>query len=78
MAHNNIVLMPASRGTTLTPEAAEACTELLVLTIGFLDKQIERAGKLLGGDPTRHFLRAIEAHIETELNRPVELQGGQS
>jgi hypothetical protein len=49
-----------------------------VQTIGFLDEQIERAGKLLGGDPTCHFLRAIEAHVETELDARLQLRGGQS
>jgi hypothetical protein len=71
---DDIVRMPAS---TLDPETARACTELLVQTIRFLDEQIERAGKLPGADPARHFLRAIEAHIQTELDRPVELHGGQ-
>jgi hypothetical protein len=70
---DDIVRMPAS---TLDPETAQAYTDLLAQTIGFLDEQIERAGKLPGADPARHFLRAIEAHIQTELERPVELQGG--
>jgi hypothetical protein len=68
MMTDKIVRMPASGGTILDPQTAQAYTELLVLTIGFLDEQIERAGKLLGGDPTCHFLRAIEAHVEAELN----------
>jgi hypothetical protein len=74
---DKIVRMPASRGTTLDPKTAQAYTELLVLTIGFLDKQIERAGKLPGADTRRHFLRAIEAHVATELDS-LQLQGGQS
>ena len=75
---DNIVCMPASRGRTLDPETAQASTELLAQTIGFFDKQIERAGKLPGADPTYHFLRAIEAHVETELDARVQLRGGQS
>jgi hypothetical protein len=75
---DNIVRMPASRGTKLDAKTAQAYTELLAQTIGFLDKQIERAGKLLGGDPTCHFLRAIEAHVETELDARLQLRGGQS
>jgi hypothetical protein len=45
---DNILLMPASRATTLDADTAQACIELLALTIGFLDKQIERAEELLG------------------------------
>jgi hypothetical protein len=75
---DNIVRMPAPRGTTLDPETAQAYTELLVQTIWFLDRQIERAGKLPGADPTCHFLRAIEAHVETELDARLQLQGDQS
>ena len=74
---DNIVRMPASRGTKLDAKTVQAYTELLVQTIGFLDKQIERAGKL-GGDPTCHFLRAIEAHVETELDARLQSQGGRS
>jgi hypothetical protein len=74
---DNIVRMPASRGTKLDAKTAQAYTELLAQTIGFLDKQIERAGKLLGGDPTCHFLRAIEAHVETELDARLQSRGGQ-
>jgi hypothetical protein len=74
---DKIVRMPASRGTILDPKTAQAYTELLVLTIGFLDKQIERAGELPGADTRCHFLRAIEAHIATELDS-LQLQGGQS
>jgi hypothetical protein len=70
--------MPASRGRTLDPKTAQAYMELLVQTIWLLDKQIERAGNLLGADPTCHFLRAIEAHVETELDARVQLRGGQS
>jgi hypothetical protein len=75
---DNIVFMPASRRSTLAPVAAQACIELLAQTIGFLDKQTERAGKLLGGDPTCNFLRAIEAHVATELDAHLQLKGGQS
>jgi hypothetical protein len=71
---DKIVRMPASRGTTLDPKTAQAYTELLVLTIGFLDKQIERAGKLPGADTRRHFLRAIEAHIANELDARLQLR----
>jgi hypothetical protein len=76
MMTDKIVHM-ASRGTTLDPKTAQAYTELLVLTIGFLDQHIERAGKLPGADTRRHFLRAIEAHIATELDS-LQLLGGQS
>ena len=75
---DNIVRMPASRGTKLDAKTVQAYTELLVQTIGFLDKQIERAGKLPGGDPRCHFLRAIEAHVETELDARLQSQGGRS
>ena len=74
---DNIVRMPAPGGKTLDP-TAQAYTELLAQTIGFLDKQIERAGKLPGADPTCHFLRAIEAHVETELDARLQSQGGRS
>ena len=75
---DNIVRMPASRGTKLDAKTVQAYTELLVQTIGFLDKQIERVGKLPGGDPTCHFLRAIEAHVETELDARLQSQGDRS
>lgn len=75
---DNIVRMPASRGTKLDAKTVQAYTELLVQTIGFLDKQIERAGKLVDGDSTCHFLRAIEAHVETELDARLQSQGGRS
>ena len=75
---DNIVRMPAPHGTKLDAKTVQAYTELLVQTIGFLDKQIERAGKLPGGDPTCHFLRAIEAHVETELDARLQSQGGRS
>jgi hypothetical protein len=75
---DNIVLMPTSRGTTLTREAAQACTELLVLTIGFLDKQIERAEELLGADQAHLFLRVIDAHVVDKLDASLRSQGNQS
>ena len=52
---DKIVLMPSSRWTTLGPEAAQACTELLAQTIWLLDKQIEHAGELLGADRAHLF-----------------------
>jgi hypothetical protein len=75
---DNIVHMPALRGTKLDAKTAQAYTESLAQTIGFLDKQTERAGKLLGSDPTFNFLRAIEAHIATELDARLQLKDGQS
>jgi hypothetical protein len=75
---DNIVRLPASRGTTLESETAQAYTELLVQTIWLLDKQIECARQLPGADPGRHFLRAVEAHIETELDNHAQLQDGLS
>jgi hypothetical protein len=50
-------------GSTLDPGTAQAYTELLVETIGHLDKQIERAEELLGADRAHHFLRAMEAQL---------------
>ena len=73
---DNIVLMPASRGSTLAPEAAQACTELLAQTIRLLDKQIKRAEELLGADRARLFLHAIDAHIADKLG--ASLQSHQS
>jgi hypothetical protein len=78
MAHNNIVLIPASRRTTLAPEAAQGCTQLLAQTIEFLDKQIERAKELLGADRAHLFLCAIDAHVVDKLDASVQLQGNQS
>jgi hypothetical protein len=75
---DNIVLMPASRGMTLAPETAQACTELLAQTIWLLDKQIERADELLGADRAHLLLRAIEAHVVDKLDTRVKLQGNQS
>jgi hypothetical protein len=75
---DNIVLMPASRGTALAPETAKAYTELLVQTIWLLDKQIGRAEQLLGADRAHHFLRAIEAHVVDKLDAGLQLQGHQS
>jgi hypothetical protein len=75
---DKIVRTLASRGPTLDPKTAQAYTELLVQTIGFLDKQTERAEELLGADRVHLFLRAIGAHIETELNTRLKLPRGQS
>jgi hypothetical protein len=72
---DNIVLMPTSRGSTLALEAAQACTELLVLTIGFLDKQIERTEELLGADQAHLFLRMIDVHIADKLGASLQSQG---
>jgi hypothetical protein len=47
LMNDNIVRRPASRGAKLDAKTAQAYTELLAQTIGFLDEQIERAGKLL-------------------------------
>jgi hypothetical protein len=71
---DNIVLMPASRGTTLDAETAKAYTELLVQTIWLLDKQIGRAERLLGTDRAHHLLRAIEAHVVDKLHASLQLQ----
>ena len=75
---DSIVLIPASRGTTLDPETAQACTELLVQTIWHLDEQIERAQELLGANRAYHFLRAIEAHVVDKLDGRLQLQGDRS
>jgi hypothetical protein len=76
---DNIVLMPASRGTTLAPETAQACTELLAQTIWQLDKQIQRAEELLGADRAHLlFLRAIDAHVADKLRASSQSQGHQS
>jgi hypothetical protein len=75
---DNIVLMPASRETTLAPDAAQACAELLAQTIWLLDKQIEGAEKLLGVDRAHLFLRAIDAHLADKLGANSQLQGNQS
>jgi hypothetical protein len=75
---DNIVLMPASRGTKLALDAMQAYTELLVQTIWHLDKQMERAEELLGADRAHHFLRAIEAHVVDKLDARLQLQGNQS
>jgi hypothetical protein len=74
---DNDVLTPTF-GTMLAPQVAQACTELLAHTIGFLDKQIERAEELLGADRAHLFLRAIDAHIATELDARLQLRDGQS
>jgi hypothetical protein len=70
---DNILLMPASFGTT-----TQACTELLAQTIWQLDKQIERAEELLGADRAHLFLRAIDAHVADKLGASLQLQGNQS
>ena len=75
---DNIVGMPASRGTTLDPETARACTELLAQAIWHLDKQIERAEELLGADRAHLFLRAIEEHVADKLEGRWQLRGNQS
>ena len=75
---DNIVGMPASRGTMLDPETARACTELLAQTIWHLDKQIERAEELLGPHGARLFLRAIDAHVADKLHASLQLQRNQS
>jgi hypothetical protein len=75
---DKIVLMPSSRWTTLGPEAAQACTELLAQTIEFLDRQIERAEELLGADRAHLFLRAIDAHVADKLGASLQSQGNQS
>jgi hypothetical protein len=75
---DNIVRIPALRGTTLAPEAARACTELLAQTIRVLDKQIERAEELLGTDRAHLFLRAINAHVADKLDVSLQLQRNQS
>jgi hypothetical protein len=75
---DNIVRMPTSRGTTLDPKAAQACTELLVETIWHLDKQIERVEELLGAHGAHLFLRAIDAHVADKLHASLQLQRNQS
>ena len=75
---DNILRMPASRGTTLDPETAQACTELLAPTIWLLDQQIEQAEQLLGADRLHRFLRAIEAHVVDKLDAGLQLQSRQS
>jgi hypothetical protein len=72
------VRVPASRGTTLDPETAQACTKLLAETIWLVDKQIEGAEELLGADQAHLFLRAIDAHVADKLHASLQLQGNQS
>jgi hypothetical protein len=74
---DNILRMPRARGTTLDPETARACTELLAQTIWHLDKQIERAEELLGADRAHLFLRAIDAHVVDKLDGGLRLRGKQ-
>ena len=75
---DNILRMPASRGTALDRKTARAYTESLVQTIWHLDKQIERVEELLGADRAHHFLRAIEAHVVDKLGRRSQLRGNHS
>jgi hypothetical protein len=65
---DNIVRMPATRGTTLDPKTSQAYTELLVQTIWLLEKQIESAEELLGADRVHHFLRAIDEYVVDKLH----------
>jgi hypothetical protein len=60
---DNVVLMCPAHGAISDPQTAQACTELLAETISLIDKQIERAEKLLGTDRAHLFLRAIKAHV---------------
>ena len=75
---DNILRMPASRGTALDRKTARAYTESLAQTIWHLDKQIERAEELLGPHGARLFLRAIDAHVVDKLDGRLQLQGRQS
>jgi hypothetical protein len=75
---DNILLMPASRGTKLALDTMQAYTELLMQTIWHLDEQIERAEELLGAERAQHFLRAISAHVGDKLDASLQLQGRQS
>ena len=75
---DNVVRMPAPCRTKLDAKTAQACTELLAQTIWLLDQQIERAEVLLGRDPTCVILRAIGAHVETELDARLQSQSGRS
>ena len=75
---DNILRMRASRRMTLDPETAQACAELLVQTIWFLDKQIERADGLAGADRAHLFLHAINSHVVDKLDARLQLWGNQS
>jgi uncharacterized membrane protein YdbT with pleckstrin-like domain len=75
---DNILLIFPSRWAILDPQTTQACSELLAQTIGFVDKQIERAGELVGTDRADLFLRAIEAHVADKLRERSQLQGNQS
>jgi hypothetical protein len=75
---NKIVRIPALGESILDPKTKQACTGLLAQTIWQLDKQIERAEELLGADRLHLFLRAIRAHIETELDTRLNLPRGRS
>jgi hypothetical protein len=75
---DNILLMPASRATTLDADTAQACAELLAQTIWQLDQQIERAEELLGADRAHLFLRAIDAHVTDRLGASSQLLGNRS
>jgi hypothetical protein len=75
---DKIVRMPASAETILDAQTAQTCTELLAHAIWQLDTEIERAEELLGTDRVHLFLRAIGAHIDTELKTRIKLPRGQS
>jgi hypothetical protein len=74
----NIVVMFPVREARLSPQTAEACTELLAQTIEFLDKQIVSAKELLSTDRAHLLLRAIEAHIADKLGASLTIPGEQS
>jgi hypothetical protein len=75
---DKIVRMPASTERILDAQTAQTCTELLAQAIWQLDTEIERAEELLGTDQVHLFLRAIKAHIETELDTRLKLPRIQS
>ena len=75
---DKIARMPASGKTILEVQTAQTFTELLAQAIWQLDTEIERAEELLGTDRVHLFLRAIGAHIDTELNKRLKLLRGQS
>jgi hypothetical protein len=75
---DNIVRMMASPRTTLNLETAQACTELLVQTICFIEGQVERAEELLGANRAHLFLRAIDMLVADKLHASLQLHGDQS
>jgi hypothetical protein len=75
---DNVLLIYPSRRAILDPQTAKACSELLAQAIGFVDKQIERAGELVGTDQAHLFIDAIASHLADKLSRSSELQGNQS